>query len=327
MVIIIGMTIHVAALPRLAFRLDDVQCGWMMNNAFRIMDLFIEFNVPLTVGVITGAGDCYSEGLAKRVEVLGPHLLEVASHTVQHKALTEFSYVDQLAEVGNSRRTLQTLLNLTDPWPKLFLPPDSKWSNDSINALVASGYTHISGQCTVVQMKYSGVPDNMCPPNMYPGVSPIFWSSINGITHVPVGSSIANFVDETALLDISTLFDGADSVCFSNSWCSVNSAVTALSALTVDDTQWAVVLMHPQNFGDGEFSTMKAYYTSLLTYAKQRYDLRTISDIPVVDYSPPAWNYSEYSQFINAAPPAHAVTHLHALIITLITFLLLFHSL
>jgi len=266
-----------SAKPRLGFRLDDIQCGWMQANQRAIMDAFARYNTPLTVGVITGFGDCYAADL--RARLARGDRLEVASHSVHHEPMHSLSYDQQVNEGRDSRNALMSLLpgvNVTT-----FILPDNNWDLTTVAALKAGGYSTMSAQCTVVQLREHST-DYLCTVNMYPTVSPVFFPIIDGMVHVDTGASTSTFGAGSQLLTPSQLFNGTVADCYGPGACSVATQLSAVPPFTNPAVgAWAVVMMHPQDFADGDVNTIRAFFDLVLPEANANFDVRALRDMPL----------------------------------------------
>ena len=87
----------------------------MQNNTMTIIDAFRRHGCPLTVGVITGFGDCYATDLRDRLAGI-----ELSSHSVTHRAMPSLSFAAQYEELANSRAKLFQLFGVN---VSLFIPP------------------------------------------------------------------------------------------------------------------------------------------------------------------------------------------------------------
>jgi len=259
--------------PSLVFRLDDLQCGWQMSTSFMILDVFAKYHIPLTVGVITGLGDCYQADLQKRYTPNGT--LEVASHSVTHTPMTSLSYNDQLAEAANSKKALDALLG--QDTVRTFIPPNNIWNYDTVTAVRTAGYDIFTPQCTIVQTTWP-YPDNLCSSSMYQN-RPTYFPRIDGLIHAPTGSSVASFADYGLLLTPNQFFYGPDSDCLQNSLCSIQSQVNAMTQFTnSSDSSWSVIMMHPQNFPE-DAAAIEAYFAPIFSIATQNFQLFTFSQL------------------------------------------------
>ena len=70
--------------------------------------------------------------------------------------------------------------------------------------------------------------------------------------------------------------------CLNSGSCSIAAGVQATLSLTdshVAPHGFATVLIHPQDFNDGDVATINAFFDSLLADAVSLYDLRLIRDM------------------------------------------------
>jgi peptidoglycan/xylan/chitin deacetylase (PgdA/CDA1 family) len=227
-----------------------------MNASFNIIDIFAKYRVPLSVGVITGQGDCYQPGLLRRYNQSNG-LLEIASHTVSHIPMTTLSYNQQLDEATLSKRTLEN--SFGQRTVRTFIPPENSWNYSTITAIRAAGYDIISPQCTVSQTTWPAV-DYMCSSNMYRN-RPIYFPRIDGIIHMPTGSSISSFTSGQ-LISANQLFNGTNDDCTQRGICSVRTQLNATN------NQFSVVMMHPQDFPQENITSIESYLAPILQIAK-----------------------------------------------------------
>jgi len=284
LVMVSSMMTSEAALSQvpIAFRLDDIQCGWMESNSQTIIDAFIRHEVPLSIGVITGPGTCYSSWLRPRLTSTSNDYLELASHSVSHPAMANLTYAQQVIQLNTSRQSLISLFgserdasNIT-----LFIAPYNDWNFDTITALVATGYKTLSGQCSVDQTLGSGAQDNSCTVNMYPTVERPFFKGIDLITHVDVGASTSHFITGV-LTNYTTFLYGSKELCQATGGvCSVTSQIEEMAQYTNTLIGgWSAIMMHPQDWSDGDDTSIDRYFDALLPIMKAKYQFFTISGI------------------------------------------------
>ena len=249
--------------------------SWMQDNIMTILDVFIKYDMPITVGVVTGEGDCYGDALNARFSEHS-NLIEIASHSVTHNSMVGMAYADQLQELSNSKASLERLVSGAKV--TLFVPPQNLWDNVTVQAMTDAGYTKMSAQCTVVQFGSPGI-DNMCVSNMYPSQTTYFFPAISGIQHIPVGASITTFTASASLVDTAILFNGTDTQCWSDI-CSVASQLNAVKQFT-QGKDWAVIMMHPQDFpASVTANTVEAYFKPIFAYAQQHFKVVRVGDVP-----------------------------------------------
>jgi len=203
--------------------------------------------------------------------------MEIASHSVTHTPMIELTPDQQYQEVANSKNQLDSEFGIS---VVLFIPPFNVFNNDTITAMTSAGYKTMSPQCAAPQINQTWQ-DNMCTVNMYPYVSPSFFPSINGIVHIPVGAATSAMDGSGGLLSPSLLFNGTWDDCQNDEYCSINSQIAAIAPVTDPKVGgFSVVMMHPQDFDDGDDATIQSYFRSILPIAIENYDLRLISSLP-----------------------------------------------
>jgi len=273
----------------LVFRLDDIQCDWLTNISFEIVNIFMTNNIPLTVGVITGTDiDCIAAPL-KHLYQTYPQLLEIASHSVTHPQLINMTLQQQLVEINNSKVALESVIGAGNV--RTFIPPFNSWNYDTITACTESGYDIISPECTAADLGNPSQTDYVCTSNMYLN-RPAFFPQIDGLVHVPIGASISSFCDETQLLTLDQLFGGTLQDCY-NCNCSVKLQMNSMYPLTFQgdpDQAWSAVMMHPDCFPENSTSeALQNYFLPLFQRAVQ-YKLKTIAQLVGPHGSRPAVN-------------------------------------
>jgi hypothetical protein len=250
----------------------------MEANAESIIRAFLRNNVPITVGIVTGATpdyDCYVNWLKPLYD--STTLIELSSHSTTHAALTTLSYDQQLYEVGYSKKKIETLFNTQI---KLFFPPYNAWNYETAKAVLAAGYTTFSPQCTISQtIGYN--PGDMCTTNMYPNVRPAFFPPIDGLIHIPVGCSTTKMDSSGGALPPATVVNGATELCLSSEGiCSIASQAQGMTHVTDPKIgTFAVVMIHPVDFPEDDIY-IQNYFNDLLSQVKPIYDIRTISNLP-----------------------------------------------
>ena len=124
-----------------AFRFDDVQEYWLNDVQIQVMNTFVEKKIPLTVGII---GDSFGNDL-KLLDFIKEQKnkknFEIASHGVGNTPFTEFSKEEQDDKLKQSVQGIENILNVT---PKIFIPPQNRFNEDTKQVLIDNGFTHIS---------------------------------------------------------------------------------------------------------------------------------------------------------------------------------------
>ena len=127
-----------------AFRLDDVQDYYLRGPQVDVMGLFQQKNADLTIGIIGSVfGDdpqllsFISRGLANDHPTL-----EVASHSYSNAKLPTMNKTDQIILLEKTNEVLDKTLGIT---PKVLIPPQNLFNDDTLEAASELGFTHISG--------------------------------------------------------------------------------------------------------------------------------------------------------------------------------------
>ncbi|MGD2106750.1 MAG: DUF2334 domain-containing protein [Nitrosopumilaceae archaeon] len=124
-----------------SFRLDGVQDYWLNEVQYELINLFSKNNIPLTAGVIIDSfgNDPYLVSLVKKE--IGSHNLEIANHGLDSKPFTVFDKQKQSELLEESNKKIFEKLNVS---PKIFIPPENRFNEDTKSALIENGFTHLS---------------------------------------------------------------------------------------------------------------------------------------------------------------------------------------
>ena len=111
--------------------------GYMDNytNAFPILK---EFNMNATVFVISSYldGDIYMS--PSNIKEMSDYGIDIESHTVTHRRLSELSYEEQLKELKNSKETIEKITGK----PIIAIAyPEGKFNEDTKKATMEAGYS------------------------------------------------------------------------------------------------------------------------------------------------------------------------------------------
>ena len=124
-----------------SFRLDGVQDYWLNNVQFELINLFSKNNVPLTVGVIIDSfgNDPYVVDLVRNE--IKYNNLEIANHGLDSTPFTLFDKQKQNSMLKESTNKIYEKLNVS---PKIFIPPENRFNDDTKKVLIENGFTHLS---------------------------------------------------------------------------------------------------------------------------------------------------------------------------------------
>ena len=125
----------------MAFRLDDVQDWWLNDVQIELIQLFSENNIPLTVGII--AGDFGNDPIIVDYvkDELNKDAIQIANHGLIHQPFSNFDKREQNEMIIESNKKIVEILNVT---PKIFIPPENKFNEDTLEVLKENGFTHLS---------------------------------------------------------------------------------------------------------------------------------------------------------------------------------------
>jgi peptidoglycan/xylan/chitin deacetylase (PgdA/CDA1 family) len=109
-----------------AFRFDDVQDYWL--NDVQFMNVFVEREIPLTIGII---GDSFGNDV-KLLDFINENhknSFEIASHGIGNTPFTEFSKEEQDIKLKQSVQSIEDKLKIT---PKVFVPPQNRFKENTV---------------------------------------------------------------------------------------------------------------------------------------------------------------------------------------------------
>ncbi|MGD8708316.1 MAG: polysaccharide deacetylase family protein [Nitrosopumilaceae archaeon] len=131
-----------------AFRLDDIQDFFLNEVQMDLIDLFLENDVKLTIGVIGGEiGNDQKLTSFLKYNKDNPYL-EFANHGWKHE---DFA---QLSKINQEQLMMQTndkILNLFGRENTLFIPPLNSVNKDTLLALNSLHFTHYSSEIDFVK--------------------------------------------------------------------------------------------------------------------------------------------------------------------------------
>ena len=126
--------------------------GYMDNytNAFPILK---EFNMNATIFVISSYLDGKEYLSPSNVKEMSDYGIDIESHTVSHRRLSELSYEQQLSELKNSKEALEKLTGKT---VVSIAYPEGKYNDDTTKAVLDAGYS----MGFTIDRGYVGIGDN-----------------------------------------------------------------------------------------------------------------------------------------------------------------------
>jgi len=194
-----------------AFRLDDIQDWYLRNQQEKVMDIFLEKNASLTVGVIGnyfGKDKLLLSYLQNRTQDKNAPI-EIANHGWNHENFATFSEADQSSLIN---KTNQKLIAIFGEKPVTFLTPYNSLNNDTVRAVLENGMTHISSNA------------------INPYDKPPFPLTNAKLYHFPATAVTAKLSDQGVFVG------------------TTHDYVFQQIKANMDSYGFAVVLMHPQDF-------------------------------------------------------------------------------
>jgi len=124
-----------------AFRLDDVQDYWLNNIQLSLMDIFSQNKIPLTVGIIAN-----SFGEDPKITQMVKSKLEKNEITIANHGLdsTPFTLFDKNKQDSMLKESSNKIFNDLGVSPKIFIPPQNRFNEDTKEVLIENGFTHLS---------------------------------------------------------------------------------------------------------------------------------------------------------------------------------------
>ncbi|MCV0430045.1 polysaccharide deacetylase family protein [Nitrosopumilus sp.] len=131
---------HIESCNCVAFRFDDVQDYWLNKVQIQFMQVFVDKNIPLTIGVIS---DSFGNDLTLLdfVKSQKNNKFDIANHGIGNNPFTEFVKEEQDAKLKLSMQLLKEKLGIDS---KVFIPPQNRFNEDTKQVLSDNGFTHIS---------------------------------------------------------------------------------------------------------------------------------------------------------------------------------------
>ena len=259
------LMLSITSMHKVTFRLDDIQAHWCATTATEVIQLFVDKEVPLGLGIV-GGDPWYVPHIDMAPDTPGGVLvnaykneptIQLLSHSYSHTDLTNMTEQEQRTDFINQQRVLDSF-GIT---PTGFIPPENAYNASTISLMKDFGMNILSAQCTwssdqppLVITCLSDDRDRDQP--------------VNGVTHIPAGAVLGD-----------------------NSWEDLNSPISwdaaqdwASRQLTAQ--QLSVFMIHPQELtSDGACSTdaadagKMATLATILDQAKLSWSLLSVDEM------------------------------------------------
>ena len=124
-----------------AFRLDDVQDYWLNSIQLSLLETFSKNKIPLTVGIIANSfgEDVKVTGIVKTQ--IEKNKIIIANHGLDSTPFTLFDKNKQNSMLKESTKKIYDELGVS---PKIFIPPQNRFNEDTTEVLIENGFTHLS---------------------------------------------------------------------------------------------------------------------------------------------------------------------------------------
>lgn len=123
------------------FRLDDVQDRFLDNSQLAIINLFLQKNQSLSLGLIMNHVGNDTMLLNNIREGLRSGLIELGLHGWNHENFSKVSEENQIALMLKSNEKMQSLFGKAS---LIFIPPSFDFNNSTLDAMTKSGIPIIS---------------------------------------------------------------------------------------------------------------------------------------------------------------------------------------
>jgi len=126
-----------------AFRLDDVQDYWINLPQQFVIDTFYNNNLPLSIGIIShyfGEDPLITSVVNKAIK--HPDM-EICCHGYNHEYFSSMTYADQVSLLQQCNSLISNETGIT---PNVFVPPFNSFNQDTLKALLDTGYIQMSSE-------------------------------------------------------------------------------------------------------------------------------------------------------------------------------------
>lgn len=124
----------------ISFRLDDVQDYWLSETQVKLIELFAEKNIPLTIGVIgsvTGSDNKLTTTIKNNLE---SEIIEIANHSWDNQILTSKSFQMQEKLIKDTNNKIFDIYGVK---PTVFIPPQNLYDKNTVNVLRENNFSHL----------------------------------------------------------------------------------------------------------------------------------------------------------------------------------------
>mmetsp|Transcript_3488 Transcript_3488/g.5439 ORF Transcript_3488/g.5439 Transcript_3488/m.5439 type:complete len:1094 (+) Transcript_3488:90-3371(+) len=252
-----GWTPQASSRPVVSFRLDDVQAYWCEDISKTIIDIFIEEEVELNIGIIGKYLDQSVNIASYLTDIASNPLLEMTSHSNQHQSFNGKTLSWQRSDLSSANSMIQ---DVTGKETISFITPYNTYDSTTPYAMLAEDMNIISAECAWVP--YTEI-ILYCPPGSNVVAPNIGW---NGIYSLPAGAVLGS---QAYWNDYS--LEG-----------SLSSAIGWIET-QIANQGFSVVMLHPVEFATStECTTLNSakvqVLRDLISYSRGRWDVMTFTN-------------------------------------------------
>jgi peptidoglycan/xylan/chitin deacetylase (PgdA/CDA1 family) len=170
-----------------AFRLDNIQDGYLDTAQLELLNLFQKRNIPLTIGILGENFGNDTQLVDSIKQLLKNKLLEVGNNG-KLIDITSLTKEQQLALIRESNGQINNVLGVT---PSVFIPIYGNYNVDTLEVMKANNIHYISG-----------VSSADIPPYDFHGLSVYRFPATTATGHVEPGNGWYGKTHKTVLADI-----------------------------------------------------------------------------------------------------------------------------
>ena len=119
-----------STLPVVSFRLDDVQAWWCRDIQETIINVFLDEEIPLNLGIIGEELDISTSVSEYLLSIADDPLIEMTSHSLMHNSFEGKSYDWQYNDMSTNNNMITAVTGVT---VNSFIPPMNEYDNTTIN--------------------------------------------------------------------------------------------------------------------------------------------------------------------------------------------------
>eukprot|EP00602_Paraphysomonas_sp_CaronLab_P005520 CAMPEP_0185024902 /NCGR_PEP_ID=MMETSP1103-20130426/8059_1 /TAXON_ID=36769 /ORGANISM="Paraphysomonas bandaiensis, Strain Caron Lab Isolate" /LENGTH=1367 /DNA_ID=CAMNT_0027557985 /DNA_START=157 /DNA_END=4260 /DNA_ORIENTATION=+ len=169
--------------PKVAFRLENVQAWWCEDVFQAVVNEFISYNLPLTIGFIGSYLDQSASMVSYLQSIAGNPLIDYASNSLEFESFEGKTLSWQEDDLKQSKSIIESVVS---GYAVSFIPPFNRYDHNTITAMKNQAYDLISSKCNWNRQTSpnAGTPidctegDDVVAPNII----------MDGVYHLPAGA-------------------------------------------------------------------------------------------------------------------------------------------